>query len=98
MSLQRESLGFAPAATQAFSFLVERLGFRLAKQEPTFVRYESKSVFVNIYHGRSSYEIGVEVGPRAQTPREAEEKFMLGDVLVACGESENLAFRRATTA
>ncbi|MGH8612187.1 MAG: hypothetical protein ACREYF_09145 [Gammaproteobacteria bacterium] len=33
------------------------------RTEPTFVRYESDKIFVNIYHGRSSYELGIEVGP-----------------------------------
>ena len=32
------------------------------RQEATFVRYESGAVFVNVYHGRGSFEIGVEIG------------------------------------
>ncbi len=36
-------------------------------EDVTFVRYESDSVFVNIYHGRGSFEIGVEVGRLGRT-------------------------------
>ena len=32
------------------------------KAEVTFVRFESKTVFVDIYHGRGSYELGFEIG------------------------------------
>ena len=92
----RSRLGFAGAAVKAFGFLVEKLGFHVARQEPTFVRFESAGVFVNIYHGRSSYEIGVEVGPRGG-PEGKEERFMLGDILEANRLRQEVAFRRAET-
>lgn len=97
MSVEREYLGFALAAENAFRFLVEDFGFRVIRREPTFVRYESQAAFVNVYHGRSSYEIGLEVGPRAEVSGRAEEKFMLGDILEACGEPGGAAFRQAET-
>ncbi|MGH9535315.1 MAG: hypothetical protein ACRD2E_10680 [Terriglobales bacterium] len=59
----RWRLGFPEAVVESFRFL-EDLGFRIVKRLPTFVRYESGQVFVNIYHGLSSCEIGVEVGRR----------------------------------
>jgi len=61
--VDRAELGFVEAAQAAFSFLVEDRGFRLVRLEPpTFLRYESDTIFVNIYHGRQSYELNVEIG------------------------------------
>jgi hypothetical protein len=64
----RSKLGFKEAALSSFDFL-RRYGFSCVRAEPTFVRYEStqtssgKRLFVNVYHGRGSYELGVEIGP-----------------------------------
>jgi hypothetical protein len=58
---ERAKLGFMQSVLANFSFLLD-LGFRPVQEEVTFVRYESPTVFVNIYHGRSSFELGVEVG------------------------------------
>lgn len=58
---RRSALGFVDAVLERFAFL-EPFGLLLSKFEPTFVRYESEERFVNVFHGRSSYEIGVEVG------------------------------------
>lgn len=58
---QRGKLGFKEAATASFDFL-NQLGFRLIGEEITLLRYESSTVFVNVYHGRASYELGVEIG------------------------------------
>jgi hypothetical protein len=57
----RSALGFAEAVEEAFRFL-EDDGFRCTERGPTLVRYESGPATVNVYHGRSSYEIGVELG------------------------------------
>jgi hypothetical protein len=59
----RARLNFEPAVLKSFSFL-STFGLHPVKQNPTFVRYESREVFVNVYHGRSSYELGIEVGRR----------------------------------
>src|SRR5262249_5738731 len=37
-------------------------GFKLVKEEITFLRYESPRVFINVYQGRASYEVGIEFG------------------------------------
>lgn len=59
----RSQLRFEEAAISAFAFLTsERYGFRCVVSESTIVRYESDTVGVTIYHGRSSYEIGCEIG------------------------------------
>ena len=64
----RWKLGFKETVVASFKFL-HKYGFDCVRAEPTFVRYETKSgssgkqFFVNIYHGRGSYELGVEIGP-----------------------------------
>ncbi len=52
---------FSDATRAAFGFL-GAFGFREVGAEATIVRYASGGVFLNVYHGRSSYELGVEVG------------------------------------
>jgi hypothetical protein len=64
---ERAMLGFTEAVIAHFGFLEER-GFRCVKVDPTLVRYESERVFVNVYHGRSSYELVVEIGHSAYKP------------------------------
>lgn len=54
-------LGFTEAVLKNFYFMNNH-GFQVVRTEPTFVRYESHAVFVNVYHGRASYVIGVEIG------------------------------------
>jgi len=54
-------LEFSEVAQDTFHFLLDR-GFRLRNSEVTIVRYASERVFVNVSHGRSSYEIGIEIG------------------------------------
>lgn len=54
-------LGFADAAARAFAFLL-RSGFALVLREETRLRFESPGVFINVYHGRSSYQVGLEIG------------------------------------
>lgn len=72
----RERLGFKEAVLKNFRFL-RRYHFRCVRAEPTFVRYETalsvsrKKVFVNVYHGRGSYQMGVEIG------RNRDEGLML---------------------
>lgn len=73
----RSDLGFVDAVLEQFAFL-ESFGLLLTKSEPTFVRFESEERFVNVFHGRSSYEIGVEVGRWVGVEDGvAEEKFPL---------------------
>lgn len=77
----RSELRFVEAVEAAFSFLVEKLGYRLAITEPpTFVRYESGTMFFNVYHGRQSYELNVEVGSIADP---VGRSYRLPDVLGA---------------
>lgn len=58
---ERGRLRFKDAVLSAFDFLCS-YGLKPVEEEVTFVRYESEVVFVNVYHGRASFEIGVEIG------------------------------------
>lgn len=59
--MDRADLYFPELVHKHFHFLGVQ-GFRCVKQDVTFVRFESSVLFVNIYHGRRSYEIGLEFG------------------------------------
>jgi hypothetical protein len=53
---------FAELVEDNFHFL-QAHGFKCVQSEPTFVRFESGRICVNVYHGRRSFEIGLEIGP-----------------------------------
>jgi hypothetical protein len=76
----RWQLGFKDAVLSSFEFL-RTFGLKPISEDVTFVRYESGSVFVNVYHGRGSYEIGVEIG-RLDRP----EKYGLGYIVSWAGK------------
>ena len=78
----RRSLGFTKKVREFFSFLEVQWEFKCVRQENTFVRYESADVYVNVYHGRSSFEIGVEIGNKS-----SEHSFNL-EALVALFDKE----------
>jgi hypothetical protein len=61
MNNNRSELFFAEAVEKHFSFLHEH-EFKRVQSAPTFVRFESSRSYVNVYHGRRSYEIGLEIG------------------------------------
>ncbi|CAN5885740.1 MAG: hypothetical protein USCGTAYLOR_01273 [Chromatiales bacterium USCg_Taylor] len=61
-SPNRDVLGFSRAVFQYFNFLCSDYGFTVTDQSATLVRFESNDVFINVYHGRASYELGVEIG------------------------------------
>jgi len=66
VGINRVSLEFNIRAKFAFQFLIDKYGFKLIQEEATFLRYESEWVFINIYHGRLSYEIGFECGLKSK--------------------------------
>lgn len=57
MPIDRISIDFMGSAERAFSFLY-RFGFTKTEALPTLVRYKKGDIEIDIYHGRSSYEIG----------------------------------------
>jgi hypothetical protein len=83
----RGRLGFREAVRTSFRFLNE-LGLRPVEEKETFVRYESSAVFVNVYHGRASFELGVEIG-RLKDPN---EKLTLYDIVAWAGAEEKEGF------
>lgn len=89
-SPQRAKLRFKDAVLSSFKFLVE-LGLHPINERITFVRYESAEVFVNVYHGRASFELGVEIG-RSKEPE--EEKLTIYDIVAWAGAEKAEGFGR----
>jgi hypothetical protein len=87
----RASLGFFEAVMSAFKFLVEEFSFTCVRQDVTFVRFESNCVFVNVYHGRASFELNVEIGELTTSGGLPENPFTIGEVfhLVNPAEATN---------
>jgi hypothetical protein len=67
-SAEWSRLGFAEAVLANFEFL-RSYELRRVENDSTFVRFESEAVFVNVYHGRASFEIGVEVGLKSRSEK-----------------------------
>jgi hypothetical protein len=86
-SPERAKLGFKDAVLSSFKFL-SGFGLRPVEEKTTFVRYESPEVFVNIYHGRASFELGVEVGKLT----EPNEKVTLYDMVAWAGAEKTEGF------
>src|SRR5437867_2829688 len=80
---EREALGFVPAAEDAFRFLIRDYAYRIVKTETTLLRYESDRLFVNVYRGRGSYELGFELGQHRERPHQPEVFYTLTDILDA---------------
>lgn len=91
-SPERATLGFREAVLSSFKFLND-VGLRPVKEEMTLVRYESSEVFVNVYHGRASFELGVEIG-RLQEPA---EKLTLYDIIAYAGAEKAEGFGQHVT-
>ena len=91
-NLERSKLGFMDAVLSSFGFL-SNLGFRAVERDITFVRYESSRVFVNVYHGRGSFELGVEVGRL----RKASEKVTLHEIIAWVGAGQAEGFGQHVT-
>lgn len=79
-SPDRWKLGFKEAVVENFKFL-RRYEYRLVRADVTFVRYEMpwysfrRRFYVNVYHARGGYELGVEIGPRDD---DREQATLLG--------------------
>jgi hypothetical protein len=88
----RDRLRFVESVTEAFSFLETEYGLRQVEVLVTFVRYESDAAFAQVFHGRGSYELGVEIGLRAPE-RGSEIAYSLTEIVRARG-GENRAMVR----
>lgn len=83
---ERGRLGFASVVSEEFSFLLE-LGFRLVEASDTLARYESDGRLVRVFHGRGSYELGVEVGRWIEVDGVSREQaFPLRDIVALRGD------------
>jgi hypothetical protein len=92
----RPGLGFVRVVREAFAFL-EGAGFAVVSEEPTFVRYESPTAFVNVFHGRGSYELGIEFGRWVEVDDErVEQKFPLADVIALTNDLGEVGFQSFT--
>jgi hypothetical protein len=72
----RADLGFREAVLSSFAYLRD-FGLHPVTEQVTLVRYESSRVFVNVYHGRASFELSIEMG-RLQEP---DERLTLYDIV-----------------
>jgi hypothetical protein len=78
---ERGRLGFAAAVSREFGFLLG-LGFHLVELNDTFARYEGDHRYIQVFHGRGSYELGVEIGHWVDVDGVThEEAFPLRDVV-----------------
>lgn len=76
-TVDRQSLHFAETVERNFAFLAAH-GFRRVQNETTFVRFESRGLYVNVYHGRRSYEIELEIGRRGSRN---EISYSMSDII-----------------
>ncbi len=99
LSKAREQFGFPEAVLASFRFLVEDFGFSVVAHETTYLRFESDDVFVNVYHGRASYEVGVEVGELRKGDNTPERSFTLGEIVAMTDYEMGASFHfyQATT-
>jgi hypothetical protein len=88
----RASLGFAEAVTSTFNFLLEDFSFRCVRKDVTIVRFESNSVFLNVYHGRISFELNVEIGELTAGGELPENPFTIGEILHLVNPKEAITY------
>jgi hypothetical protein len=91
-SSSRMQLGFTSEVLSTFHFLTQDYDFKCVKTDITFVRYESGSIFINIYHGRRSYELGVEIGKLEKDPNAQEIGYTIGEIMDFAGVRKDLKF------
>lgn len=84
---ERAKLGFRETVLSSFNFLGD-FGLHPVEEEVTLVRYESSEAFVNVYHGRASFELGVEIGRL----KEPTEKLTLYDIVAWAGAEKAEGF------
>jgi hypothetical protein len=76
----RYRLGFARAVHSSFQFLLSEFGFAIVDEDATLVRFQSDGIVINVFHGRSSYELGVEFGLRVEQGKR-EFRYSLRTIL-----------------
>jgi hypothetical protein len=84
---ERAQLEFKEAVLSSFAFL-KSYDMKPVQEEITLVRFKSATSFINVYHGRSSFELGIEIG-RLNNPN---EKISLYDAIAWAGAVETEGF------
>jgi hypothetical protein len=59
--MDRSALGFNKCVKKYFNYLLSEYGYIIAKEEVTLVSFKRNKMEITIYHGRQSYEIGMEI-------------------------------------
>ena len=94
---ERGKLGFRHKAKKHFNFLLIEYGYRCVDEDVTYIRFESEDVFVNLFHGRSSYEVGIEIGLLGDV-NQSERKVTINELQEFFGRREDNLFPcQATT-
>ena len=83
--------GFPEAVQKNFAYLLQS-GFHMVSANKTLVRYESDEAFVNVYHGRLSHEVHLEVG-RLGESGEVENGYSMWELINLQNPVEASAFR-----
>lgn len=79
--MDRLSLGFVRRVLAEFSFLITDFDCQLVEKSSSRIRYATDSRFIDISHGRNSYELHVEIGRWITVNDQVvEQKFPLPDV------------------
>jgi hypothetical protein len=81
--MNRANLRFSELAQVHFAFLPAQ-GFTCVRSDSTFVRFESSSLFINIYHDFLSFEIDVEIG-RLGNGNDEKQPYPMSALLEAAG-------------
>lgn len=89
---RRIQLGFTSEVLSSFHFLIKDYDFKCAKTESTYIRYESDFIFVNVYHGRRSYELGVEIGKLEKNHPIQENGYSIGEIMDLMDVRKDLKF------
>jgi hypothetical protein len=85
---ERQRLNFAHHVERKFRFLTEA-GFIPFEMLPTIVKYKKGHVVISIFHGRRSFEMGIEIGFGADT-------YSLSEIIRSVDIAEWERFRNPT--
>jgi hypothetical protein len=88
----RANLDFPDAVFLAFKFLIDDFSFVCVRKETTFVRFESNVTFVNVYHGRTSFELNVEIGEQVISKEVPENPFTIEEILSLVNAKEAVGY------
>ena len=86
----RTRLNFPEVVADRFAFLAD-YGFSRVHTEPTLVAYRNPNLTINIYHGRSSFEVGFEICPD-------NERYSMSQIIRAIDPTAAEQYRNRTAA